>query len=249
MLPLFPRDSGTDFGGIAQLVERLNGIQEVRGPTPLTSTKFKTLQRNSCKVFSFLEYLLARFRPNRAVSGAAQNRMQAFCAREDRRGFAPPWVLRPRGDARVCSAVVFCAREDRREFAPPWVLRPRGDARVCPAVGSAPARRCAGLPRPWVLRPRGDARVCPAVGSAPAQTCAGLLRRGFCARTEMRGFAPPWVLRPRRHARVCPAAGFAPAQRCTGLLRCGFCARADMRGVALCGWLIFYNLALANGGG
>ena len=34
------------FGGIAQLVERLNGIQEVRGSTPLTSTKFKvTLSR------------------------------------------------------------------------------------------------------------------------------------------------------------------------------------------------------------
>ena len=26
------------FGGIAQLVERLNGIQKVRGSTPLTST-------------------------------------------------------------------------------------------------------------------------------------------------------------------------------------------------------------------
>ena len=26
-------------GGIAQLVERLNGIQEVRGSTPLTSTR------------------------------------------------------------------------------------------------------------------------------------------------------------------------------------------------------------------
>ena len=27
------------FGGVAQLVERLNGIQEVRGSTPLISTK------------------------------------------------------------------------------------------------------------------------------------------------------------------------------------------------------------------
>ena len=29
-------------GGVAQLVERLNGIQEVRGSTPLISTKAKT---------------------------------------------------------------------------------------------------------------------------------------------------------------------------------------------------------------
>ena len=29
----------TSHGGVAQLVERLNGIQEVRGSTPLISTK------------------------------------------------------------------------------------------------------------------------------------------------------------------------------------------------------------------
>ena len=29
------------LGGVAQLVERLNGIQEVRGSTPLISTKSK----------------------------------------------------------------------------------------------------------------------------------------------------------------------------------------------------------------
>ncbi len=29
---------GTHYGAIAQLVERLNGIQEVRGSTPLGST-------------------------------------------------------------------------------------------------------------------------------------------------------------------------------------------------------------------
>lgn len=29
------------LGGVAQLVERLNGIQEVRGSTPLISTTYK----------------------------------------------------------------------------------------------------------------------------------------------------------------------------------------------------------------
>jgi hypothetical protein len=32
--------SSISGGGIAQLVERLNGIQKVRGSTPLTSTNF-----------------------------------------------------------------------------------------------------------------------------------------------------------------------------------------------------------------
>ena len=32
-------DSATEFGGIAQLGERLNGIQEVSGSIPLISTK------------------------------------------------------------------------------------------------------------------------------------------------------------------------------------------------------------------
>ncbi len=35
-----------DLGGIAQLVERLNGIQEVRGSTPLISTS-SNLKRTS----------------------------------------------------------------------------------------------------------------------------------------------------------------------------------------------------------
>ncbi len=36
--------NGVRFGGVAQLVERLNGIQKVRGSTPLTSTTtFKPL--------------------------------------------------------------------------------------------------------------------------------------------------------------------------------------------------------------
>ena len=38
-------------GGIAQLVERLNGIQEVRGSTPLTSTSLEKVSASSsaCK--------------------------------------------------------------------------------------------------------------------------------------------------------------------------------------------------------
>ena len=37
-------DSATEFGGIAQLGERLNGIQEVSGSIPLISTKHKSLE-------------------------------------------------------------------------------------------------------------------------------------------------------------------------------------------------------------
>ena len=35
------------FGGIAQLVERLNGIQKVRGSTPLTSTIKRKIERKT----------------------------------------------------------------------------------------------------------------------------------------------------------------------------------------------------------
>ena len=45
------------FGGIAQLVERLNGIQKVRGSTPLTSTIKKDVRngRAAARLFLFLE--------------------------------------------------------------------------------------------------------------------------------------------------------------------------------------------------
>ena len=36
-------DSATEFGGIAQLGERLNGIQEVSGSIPLISTKSREI--------------------------------------------------------------------------------------------------------------------------------------------------------------------------------------------------------------
>ena len=47
MLDIFPRcaiiqklfEQSTEYGGIAQLGERLNGIQEVSGSIPLISTK------------------------------------------------------------------------------------------------------------------------------------------------------------------------------------------------------------------
>ena len=38
-------DSTTEFGGIAQLGERLNGIQEVSGSIPLISTKSPEIVR------------------------------------------------------------------------------------------------------------------------------------------------------------------------------------------------------------
>ena len=44
-------------GGIAQLGERLNGIQEVRGSTPLISTKPQKTQRSLKDVLSFRDFL------------------------------------------------------------------------------------------------------------------------------------------------------------------------------------------------
>ena len=38
------------LGGVAQLVERLNGIQEVRGSTPLISTKRYLYEPDYCRV-------------------------------------------------------------------------------------------------------------------------------------------------------------------------------------------------------
>ena len=45
-------DSTIEFGGIAQLGERLNGIQEVSGSIPLISTKHRELKGFRC--FSFI---------------------------------------------------------------------------------------------------------------------------------------------------------------------------------------------------
>ena len=42
------------FGGIAQLGERLNGIQEVSGSIPLISTKQKALKLNGFGAFLLL---------------------------------------------------------------------------------------------------------------------------------------------------------------------------------------------------
>ena len=44
------------FGGIAQLGERLNGIQEVSGSIPLISTKRKALKLNGFGAFKFFSY-------------------------------------------------------------------------------------------------------------------------------------------------------------------------------------------------
>ena len=40
-------------GGVAQLVERLNGIQEVRGSTPLISTKITKVEPERSSAFVF----------------------------------------------------------------------------------------------------------------------------------------------------------------------------------------------------
>ena len=45
-------------GGIAQLGERLNGIQEVRGSTPLISTMTNVLTAFSCQRTFVIFYLL-----------------------------------------------------------------------------------------------------------------------------------------------------------------------------------------------
>ena len=44
-----------EFGGVAQLGERLNGIQEVMGSIPTVSTIFKSRSVFSTMVFLFLE--------------------------------------------------------------------------------------------------------------------------------------------------------------------------------------------------
>ena len=47
----------TEYGGIAQLGERLNGIQEVSGSIPLISTKWKALKLNGFGAFRFYSYV------------------------------------------------------------------------------------------------------------------------------------------------------------------------------------------------
>ena len=55
----------TGFGGIAQLVERLNGIQKVRGSTPLVSTTDKKTNSDTKTEFVFFfsrDFLGVRFK-------------------------------------------------------------------------------------------------------------------------------------------------------------------------------------------
>ncbi len=52
--------SSESNGGIAQLVERLNGIQKVRGSTPLTSTIIKVKEGEVH--FSLLSFLRMAFK-------------------------------------------------------------------------------------------------------------------------------------------------------------------------------------------
>ncbi len=47
------------LGGVAQLVERLNGIQEVRGSTPLISTTYKKNEPDFIGFFFFSGAFLA----------------------------------------------------------------------------------------------------------------------------------------------------------------------------------------------
>ena len=49
----FARKRKTAYGGIAQLGERLNGIQEVSGSIPLISTNKKSCNLNGYRIFCF----------------------------------------------------------------------------------------------------------------------------------------------------------------------------------------------------
>ena len=51
--------AGKEYGGIAQLGERLNGIQEVSGSIPLISTrKLTKKQKKSVKSYDFTDFFL-----------------------------------------------------------------------------------------------------------------------------------------------------------------------------------------------
>ena len=61
----------SEYGGIAQLGERLNGIQEVSGSIPLISTKEKVLKLLGFRTFSFAFrwfYLLNATFPNQVAT-------------------------------------------------------------------------------------------------------------------------------------------------------------------------------------
>ncbi len=56
----------TEFGVIAQLGERLHGMQEVRGSIPRSSTIFRKESRKGHRIavaFLFLRYLVSRISP------------------------------------------------------------------------------------------------------------------------------------------------------------------------------------------
>lgn len=51
------------FGGIAQLVERLHGMQEVSGSIPLTSTREKSTDRKKVCAFLLPDYRQIKNKP------------------------------------------------------------------------------------------------------------------------------------------------------------------------------------------
>ncbi len=55
MIMELPDQGGNPFGGMAQLVARLHGMQKVRGSNPLTSTKLnpKISVRRNLGIFCF----------------------------------------------------------------------------------------------------------------------------------------------------------------------------------------------------
>ena len=70
------------LGGVAQLVERLNGIQEVRGSTPLISTTYKKNEPDYCRVLFLFRGLCAampcRLRREPLRAGAAFMRVNSL---------------------------------------------------------------------------------------------------------------------------------------------------------------------------
>ena len=70
-MPFSPRSGDYPFGDIAQLVERLNGIEKVRGSTPLIST---SKNRAKARLFCYIRIDMAYFRYFLAVVGNQRGR-------------------------------------------------------------------------------------------------------------------------------------------------------------------------------
>ena len=71
------------FGGVAQLVERLNGIQEVRGSTPLISTNSASVCYAFCKSMPIVNEWVFGKTGNKPTFGQAKQSGGGKNSRED----------------------------------------------------------------------------------------------------------------------------------------------------------------------